>query len=133
MWHKRASSLRANPYLSNFSNLRTFCVKHNSNSINNCGVLAHFEEWLCWNELHACHICCKFVFHKACSLFHCNCISQSFYVLPRIREVMPSLVIKTLSNSSLPVKSSAITYRSGLCWRATANIYCSPSSTQQQG
>lgn len=50
--------------------------------------------------------------------------------LPLMSEVMPSLLTKTLSSSSLPVNSSATTYRSGLSARACSSInYTQPKST----
>lgn len=48
-------------------------------------------------------------------------------------DVMPSLVTKTLSSSSLPVKSSATTYRLGDTPLATSSMYWStpPGGTPQ--
>lgn len=37
---------------------------------------------------------------------------------------MPSLVTKILSSSSLPVNSSATTYKLGCNFRAASNMYC---------
>lgn len=55
-------------------------------------------------------------------------------------DVMPSLVTKTLSSSSLPVNSSATTYRLGVTLLATSSMYCStppgeaphPAQAQQE-
>lgn len=53
--------------------------------------------------------------------------------VPRMSDVMPSLVTKTLSSSSLPVKSSATTYRLGDTPLATSSMYWStpPGGTPQ--
>ena len=48
--------------------------------------------------------------------------------LPLIKELMPSLVTKTLSRSSLPVNSSATTYKLGCNFLAASNIYCKKHS-----
>lgn len=40
-----------------------------------------------------------------------------------MREIMASLVTKTLSSSSLPVNSSATIYRSGFSSRALSSMY----------
>lgn len=47
---------------------------------------------------------------------------------PLIKELMPSLVTKTLSRSSLPVNSSATTYRLGCNFLAASNMYCKKHS-----
>lgn len=44
--------------------------------------------------------------------------------VPRIRLVIPSRFTNTLSSSSLPVKSSAMTYRSGLTALAAHSMAC---------
>lgn len=48
--------------------------------------------------------------------------------LPLIKELMPSLVTKTLSRSSLPVNSSATTYKLGCNFLAASNMYCKKHS-----
>ena len=44
-------------------------------------------------------------------------------VSPLMRELMPSLLMKRLSMASLPVNSSATTYRLGRTLRAASSMY----------
>lgn len=48
--------------------------------------------------------------------------------LPLIKELMPSLVTKILSKSSLPVNSSATIYKLGCNFLAASNMYCKKHS-----
>lgn len=51
--------------------------------------------------------------------------------VPRISDVIPSLVTKTLSSSSLPVNSSATTYRLGQTVLATSSMNWSNTAKKQ--
>lgn len=53
--------------------------------------------------------------------------------LPLIKELMPSLVTKILSRSSLPVNSSATTYKLGCNFLAASNMYCKKHSYKCNG
>lgn len=48
--------------------------------------------------------------------------------LPLIKELRPNLVTKILSNSSLPVNSSATTYKSARSFLAVSSMYCKKHS-----
>lgn len=52
--------------------------------------------------------------------------------VPRMRLLIPSRLTKTLSRSSLPVKSSAITYRLGLTALAASNMAWTTNITDKE-
>lgn len=52
----------------------------------------------------------------------CLWVCYTHSTLPRMSDVIPSLVTKILSSSSLPVNSSATTYRSGRTVLATSSM-----------